>query len=220
MLTAPHPNSVKAVQEWLCFHGIHQSSIVQETGAGDWITARVSAAQAERMLGTEYNIYHNPASSERVVRTLSYSLPRELTPHINVVAPTTYLGTIRSMRATHFAQPEIEAVSADAPSDCDRTITPSCLRNLYKTIDYVPSSTSTNQLGIAGYLNQYANRADLQVRNPIHLIPPDLNVLLQAFFGLFRSDASGSNFTTVLVNGGQDDQSEPGSEVSYMRNHP
>ncbi|KAM6496816.1 Peptidase S8/S53 domain containing protein [Amanita muscaria] len=197
-LIAPHPDSVRTVGEWLSFHDVNHSDITRPTGAGDWIIVRVSVAQAERMLGAKYNVYYHPASSERVVRTIGYSLPRELHSHINVVAPTTYFGTMRTMRATSFLQPEIQPISdATPPSTCRTTITPSCLRTLYNTINYVPTSTSTNKLGVAGYLDEYANRVDLQT-----------------FFSRFRTDAQGSSYTTVLVNGGLDDQTNPGTEAN------
>ena len=160
-LTAPHPDSVRAVEEWLKFHGIGLD-VIQRTEAGDWITIRVTVSQAERMLGTKYNVYYHPASSEHVVRTISYSLPRELHAYVDVVAPTTYFGTMRSMRVTSFVEPEIIPQIHDL-SSCSKAITPSCLRVLYKTIDYVPQAKSTNQLGVVGYLGEYANRKDLQV---------------------------------------------------------
>ena len=40
---------------------------------------------------------------------------------------------------------------------------------------------------------------------------PDLAT--KTFFQQFRMDAVGSSYATVLVNGGQDDQSNPGTEV-------
>ncbi|TFY80682.1 hypothetical protein EWM64_g3330, partial [Hericium alpestre] len=71
-----------------------------------------------------------------------------------------------------------------------------CLRALYNSTSYVTKATSRNRLGIAGYLEQYANFADLQT-----------------FFRQFRTDARGTNFLVVLVNGGENDQSNPGDEV-------
>jgi tripeptidyl-peptidase-1 len=71
------------------------------------------------------------------------------------------------------------------------------LRGLYNTVDYVPAATNSNVLGIAGYLNEYANKADLQT-----------------FFKKYRTDAVGRTFTTVKVNGGLDDQSNPGVEAN------
>ncbi|TFK39451.1 peptidase S8/S53 domain-containing protein [Crucibulum laeve] len=206
---APHPDSVDAVESWFEHHRISTSDIAHRTGAGDFVTLRISVAQAERMLGTKYNVYHHPVSGQRVVRTLSYSLPRELHSHIDVVSPTTYFGTIRSMRATSFLQPNIKpieviasktdstAISAAVPASCGTTITPACLRALYNTTSYVPKATTVNKLGVAGYLEEFANRADLQT-----------------FFNRFRTDAVGSSFSTVTVNGGLDDQTDPGVEAN------
>ncbi|KAF9522419.1 peptidase S8/S53 domain-containing protein [Crepidotus variabilis] len=208
-LTAPHPDSVDAVDAWLSFHGVDPAhASTKRTQAGDWITLRVTVEQAERMLGTKYGVYEHSSSGEAVVRTLSYSLPKELHNHIDVVAPTTYFSTLHSMKKTSFLQPEIKPVEDDAtlkqlapgatiPSSCSSTITPACLRALYNTTDYVPKSTSTNKLGVAGYLQEYANRADLQT-----------------FLKKYRTDAVGGSFTTQLVNGGLDNQNQPGVEAN------
>ncbi|RDB15869.1 putative tripeptidyl-peptidase SED2 [Hypsizygus marmoreus] len=209
-LVAPHPNSVAVVDAWLEHHGIAPEDVIHRSGGGDWVTVRVSVAQAERMLGTKYNVYNHPASSQQVVRAMSYSLPREIHSHVDVVAPTTYFGTLRSMRTTSFLQPNIKPIedtapapdltfniNAAVPSSCSTTITPACLRALYNTSTYVPSATGVNKLGVAGYLQQFANRADLQT-----------------FFNRFRTDAAGSSYTTVLVNGGGDNQANPGVEAN------
>jgi tripeptidyl-peptidase-1 len=173
-LVAAHPNSHEAVESWLEYHGIKPDDVTHRSGGGNWVTLRVTVAQAERMLNAKYNVYHHRVSSERVVRTMGYSLPRKLHSHVDVVTPTTYFSTVRSMRATHFVQSgstQVEDVSqggstsaAVPPSSCNSVITPSCLRTLYNTIGYTPTATNVNKLGVAGYLNEYANRADLQVR--------------------------------------------------------
>ncbi|KAF8644974.1 hypothetical protein AX16_008158 [Volvariella volvacea WC 439] len=204
----PHSDSIEAVESWLTHHGISPADSVRSP-SGDWITITVSVAQAERMLNAKYNVYEHPSSDHSVVRTMGYSLPSELHRHIDVVAPTTYFGTMKSMRATSFLQPEIKplefgvekqldpVVTAAVPASCATTITPDCLRALYNTAGYVPQATNVNKLGVAGYLNEFANRADLQT-----------------FFSRFRTDAVGSNFTTVLVNGGGDNQNQPGVEAN------
>lgn len=177
--TAPHPASVDAVDAWLDFHGVDASAL-ERTPAGEWVTLRVSVAQAERMLGTKYNVYHHSKSGEDVVRALSYSLPKELHSHVDVIAPTTYFGTLRSMKSTSFVQHDVAPISAAelkaaslvpvsnavVPSTCTKTITPACLRALYNTSSYVPTQTATNKLGVAGYLGEFANTADLQVSPP------------------------------------------------------
>ena len=168
-LVAPHPDSLDLVDAWLAHHNI-DTSAAQRTGGQDWITVTVSVAQAEAMLGTKYNVYHHPKSSEYVVRTMGYSLPRALHGHVDVVAPTTYFGTMRSMRATNHIQPEIKPLVSDVETKgentlatCGSTVTPSCLKTLYNLTTYTPAATSQNILGVVGYLGEYANYADLQV---------------------------------------------------------
>ncbi|KAF9021024.1 hypothetical protein BDZ89DRAFT_927553, partial [Hymenopellis radicata] len=51
-------------------------------------------------------LYRHTASLSYVVRTLSYSLPRHLHAHVDLVARQRTLGpgTMRSMKATSFIQ--------------------------------------------------------------------------------------------------------------------
>ena len=77
------------------------------------------------------------------------------------------------MKVTNsFLQPALHNIVRDTSvqvpentlaSSCNTTITPACLRALYNTSTYVPVSTNVNQLAIAGYDDQFANYADLQV---------------------------------------------------------
>ncbi|KAK0189207.1 peptidase S8/S53 domain-containing protein [Armillaria mellea] len=200
-LVAPHPDSVEAVESWLLHHGVDPADATFRSSSGSWITVPVSVSKAERMLGTEYGLYHHPQSSSYVVRTMSYSLPRELHQAVDVVSPTTYFGTLRSMRATSFVEAdisdEIAGISATVPSSCASRITIACLQALYNTTDYVPSANGNNTLGVVGYLDEYANRNDLQT-----------------FLQRYRTDAVGTMFETVTVNNGGDDQSSPGVEAN------
>ncbi|KAF9039632.1 subtilisin-like protein [Hymenopellis radicata] len=206
-LVAPHPDSVEAVESWLSFHGVNPDDSSFRSSSGSWITVPVTVAQAERMLGAEYGVYYHAESASYVVRTLGYSLPRELHDHIKVMSPTTYFGTVKSMKTASFIQQEVEdededetATELDAavvPSSCASAITISCLQALYNTTGYVPTATDRNILGVAGYLEEFANRADLQT-----------------FLRRFRSEAVGTTFDTVLVNDGEDDQSDPGVEAN------
>ncbi|KAJ7065361.1 peptidase S8/S53 domain-containing protein [Mycena amicta] len=208
-LAAPHPNTVEAVESWLEYHDIDPADAHFRSGGGEWITLHVPIAQAERMLDAKYGVYYNAKSNEYIVRTMSYSLPQELHAHVDVVTPTTYFGTMRAMRATSFIQdahPVTEANKASfaadisplaVPASCGTTVTPACLRAMYNTTNYVPKATATNKLGIAGYLEEYANDADLQT-----------------FFRSFRTDAVGATLTHVQLNGGLNTQSDPGVEAN------
>ena len=170
---APHPDSVEAVNSWLEFHDIDPLNSVYRSASGDWVTLRIPVDLAEKMLNAKYNIYRHTTGKE-VVRTLSYSLPKDLHDHIDVVSPSTYFGTLRSMRVAGSLQPShhniVQDTSVQVPEgtlspSCNTTITPSCLRALYNTSGYVPVSTKVNKLAIAGYDDEFANYADLQVGN-------------------------------------------------------
>ncbi|KAI9444513.1 peptidase S8/S53 domain-containing protein [Lactarius indigo] len=87
--------------------------------------------------------------------------------------------------------------AATVPASCATTITPTCLRALYNTAAYVPAATSNNTLGIAGYLDEFANHADLKT-----------------FMTRFRPDGALAAFTVVPVNGGGNNQNEPGVEAN------
>ena len=59
-----------------------------------------------------------------------------------------------------------------------------CLQQLYNTAGYKPAATNKNKIGITGYLDQFANMADLR-----------------SFYNAERPDAVNSSFQTVLVDG-------------------
>ena len=170
---APHPDSVEAVNSWLEFHDIDPLNSVYRSGSGDWVTFRIPLDLAEKMLSAKYNIYRHTTSGEEVIRTLSYSLPKELHDHIDVISPCTYFGTVRSMVATSFLHSTLHNIVQDTSSvpegtlapSCNTTTTLACLRALYSTSGYVPVSTKDNKLAVAGYGGEFANYADLQVGN-------------------------------------------------------
>ena len=137
-------------------------------------------------MGTKYHVYKHSKSGEEVVRTLSYSLPRELDSHVDLVAPTTYFGNLRTMKSTSSLKPKTSAKSAtftspESPLFCNAAVTPKCLQSMYKTIDYIPKSKK-NKLGVAGYLDQFANYADLQVGQLISLLFAHMNLFLPRRF--------------------------------------
>ncbi|KAJ7780215.1 peptidase S8/S53 domain-containing protein [Mycena maculata] len=206
-LVAPHPDSLETVESWLQYHGINPADARFRSTASEWVTIRVSVAQAERMLDTKYGVYYHAGSDSYVVRTMEYSLPRELHSHVDVVTPTTYFGTMRSMRSTSFLKPQTVTGAEDSfaleisplavPASCGTTVTPACVRAMYNTTSYVPRATGTNKLGITGYLEEFANDADLQT-----------------FFKDFLPADVGTTFTHVQVNGGLNTQSDPGVEAN------
>lgn len=76
--------------------------------------------------------------------------------------------------------------------DCSRDVTIACLRTMYNVSGYEPQATSTNKIGITGYLGQNANKADLQ-----------------SFYNFTLPAAVNSSFQTVLVNGACTERDDP-----------
>ena len=211
-LVAPHPDTLELVGSWLAHHEVPSSS-VSITHGGSWLSlSRVPLAQANALLGASYKLYRNTETDEIVLRTIGYALPAVLHHHVQTVAPTTYFGSPRALRQTSRLvmngptlpkgdielQNSLTALSSgtSVPSNCSDTITPTCLRLLYNTIDYEPRAQGENELGIAGYLGQFPSQLDLT-----------------QFMGLFRPDAARAAFSAVTIKGGTDDQNHPGVEV-------
>jgi tripeptidyl-peptidase I len=81
---APSSQSLLAVREWLLAHGIVPKTLV---GHGDWLGFSTTVGQASELFDTEFlNVRHLDTGKEDV-RTLAYSIPADLKPHIELVYP-------------------------------------------------------------------------------------------------------------------------------------
>ncbi|OJT09515.1 Tripeptidyl-peptidase sed3 [Trametes pubescens] len=213
-LVTPEPESVHLVNEWLASHGLYEDSL-SRSPAKDWVLVKVPVTLAEEMLKTEYHVWTHDASGESVVRTTEYSIPEHLDDHVELVQPTTMFSRMRSLKTTFHindVQEKVAAAPAAAPpisipsasgghvdASCNQTITITCLQQLYNAVGFTPSTKHGNEIGITGYLEEFANIQDLQ-----------------SFYADQRPDALNSSFTTVLINGGLNNQtlSEAGGEAN------
>ncbi|KAF7335278.1 Tripeptidyl peptidase A [Mycena sanguinolenta] len=174
-LVAPHPDSVVAVNEWLSSHGIQEEDI-SRSSAGDWITIKVPVWLVEKMLDTKYYVWKHSTSGEYIVRTTSYSLPKDILDHVELIQPTTMFGTFKRLKSTihSISQTNSQVQSQNQPpvsdpvtgltvdASCNTTITITCLQQIYNAVGYTPSAHVGNSVGISGYLGDFANKADLQ----------------------------------------------------------
>ncbi|KAH9171605.1 tripeptidyl peptidase A [Lactarius sanguifluus] len=202
-LVAPHASSVDSVNEWLESHGIRKEAC-HRSPAGDWVTVRLPVAQAEKMLGTEFRVWKHTQDGDVLVRTTEYSLPAHLDEHIELIQPTTAFNRAKGQRTTFRFSPAPETASSSLSSDdkisvagsgvtvdasCNTTITVSCLKQLYNAVDYVPKATNKNAIALTGYLEQFANFADLQ-QFYVDQVPAAIN----------------TSFDVVLIDGGLNNQ--------------
>ena len=192
--TAPTKRAVSDVSEWLQKHDIEGSV------DNDWITIRTTVKRANKLLDTEFSWYQYEQGGQPKLRTLSYSIPDELTKHIDLVQPTTRFGELEPHKSTIFdiqygddlqfgssktsqlSQAGTEAVSCSP-------VTPDCLRELYQINYTVKAGATGNLVAFASFLGQHARAADLG-----------------AFQQRYLPAALNQGFTDVLLNGANNDQ--------------
>lgn len=169
---------------WLRSENVPASSIKLD---GHWISFTVPISQAEQMLKTELFYFHQQGQQSTAIRTLGYSVPRALHPHIQLIQPTTRFGNLVPQRSFIF-EPNI-VTSEQLAAGCDVTIIPDCLRDLYGIDNTTTRPEWRNRLGISGFLEQYARHADFD-----------------EFLRHYAQSHTDANFSVVSINGGQDDQ--------------
>jgi tripeptidyl-peptidase-1 len=148
----------------------------------------------------KYYIWRHLESGDAAIRTTHYSLPENLQSHIDLIQPTTLFARFKGLRSTlHWSEdqsspektssevlPAIVSKTSGTTVDasCDKNITITCLKQLYNAVGYNSSATNGNQLGIASYLEQYANNKDLRL-----------------FFQDQRPEALNSSYKLVSIKG-------------------
>ncbi|KAF8172002.1 subtilisin-like protein [Mycena galopus ATCC 62051] len=179
----PTDETTAAVSQWLSDNGIQSTSA---SAAGDWISISIPVAQANELL--------TPTSlGKQSIRTLQYSIPASLQPHINLFTPQPrkprfYL-FVAPRQGPKFVKTSSEATPVAAAASCSKTITPTCLQSMYK-IPTTPATNKTNFIGVAGFDDQWANKADLT-----------------AFLKAQRPDIpSTTSFNLISVDGGVNTQ--------------
>ncbi|KAF2727977.1 hypothetical protein EJ04DRAFT_122946, partial [Polyplosphaeria fusca] len=130
----PSHETVAVVREWLENGGVED---VQEDA--DWLSFRTTVGVANDLLSTEFAWYYSEHLSSKRLRTLEYSLPDDVSGHVNTIQPTVRFGQGTPNHETYQEQPDsevlVEAAVAANATNCNTTITPQCLQELYK-IDY------------------------------------------------------------------------------------
>ncbi|KAJ4484567.1 family S53 protease [Lentinula lateritia] len=182
---APTTETGEAVTKWLASFNI---TSIPATPAGDWIKFTIPVKVANQLLNTEYSLFNHTQSGQTSVRTLQYSIPSDLQPHVKAVHPTTsFNGPLRgrapitAVSATNFTP----SLGERATVDCNATITPACLQTLYGIPTQMVSSSTKSKIGVAGYTPQNADSEDLST-----------------FLKEFRPDLPSTlNFITELYDG-------------------
>lgn len=180
-LIKPRTESTKAVLSWLEEAGVGSEDIKDD---GEWITFHAPVERAESMLSTTFKTYQNEVRRDvKRIRSLSYSVPKAVRDHIDLIEPTTRFGQIKAERSNVLTQEAAPFSIAAVNATCNSAITPACLKSLYNFADYKIDPKGAVKLGVSGFLEQLARFADLE-----------------QFTSSFAPNA-GNNFSVVAVKG-------------------
>ncbi|PSK60694.1 hypothetical protein B9Z65_844 [Elsinoe australis] len=197
-LLRPYPHATDAVLEWLRSSGVDDKYIIDD---GEWINFWSNVTEAEKLLDATFEVYGSDYKKLQKIRTLRYSVPSKLHPYVDMIQPTTRFGEIRPMTNQVFEVEDLGPAGTNPPplnsTFCNSTITPDCLRALYKVRE-VPGLDlrKTGFLGINGFLEEYARYDDFE-----------------QFAAVYAPYLLHSNFTYQLVNGGLNDQNSANDSV-------
>lgn len=182
----PTEETLSVVSSWLSENGISSTPV---TPAGDILQINIPVEKANQLLSTEFSVFTHVDTGSTSIRTLEYSIPAVLQGHIDNFHPTTSFTrpltanpkftAVKKRAAAPVA--DIAPVSDAVPASCASTITPACLQVSFVVsspsfqcqivfqqaiygIPTTPATQSTNKLGVSGFIEQFANQADLKVR--------------------------------------------------------
>lgn len=159
----------------------------------DFIHAVVPVAVAERLVDAPYFEFEHRDTGDVVHRVgTRYTLPRDVSPHVDFVGPTVRFPATSRVRVETPARasPLLRGLESQQQYG---GVTPSSLRKLYNVGD-VQASSPNNIQAVAQYLKQYYSPSDLK-----------------SFFSKYYTPAEGRTVRQVI---GPNKPSRPGVEAS------
>ncbi|KAM0285326.1 hypothetical protein ACHAQH_001515 [Verticillium albo-atrum] len=186
-LFAPSNDSRTAVEAWL-----NDAGITDVSTQGPLVDFMTTVEKANTLLEADFAWFD--VGGHRKLRTTEYSIPDELAEHIDLVAPTTFFGRTKSHRVIpEDITPEIAPRQGRNTTTCLSVITPECLEQAYNYGSYEADPVGGSRVAFASFLNQSARQEDLS-----------------QYLATFNLPAR--NFSTVLINGGEDHQ-DPNGDI-------
>jgi tripeptidyl-peptidase I len=162
----PTDDALKGVNAWLSQNGVQSQSI---SPSGNRLRITLPVSKANTMFQATFANFRHSETGMVSFQTLSYAIPSDLVKAIESVEPTTSF-------PNYVRLPPVKTVAnMSTAATCDQQVIPSCLQNLYG----IPTAVATqpeNVLSVPGFLNEYANYADLDVGQYANLTLFFLNV--------------------------------------------
>lgn len=194
-MRAPAPKASSAVQAWLMSYGITDFE-----AKGDWVNVRATVGQTDALIGAQLEHYLYDGQDKPVVRTTEYYIPDALEDAVDFIHPVSnFMQPARTVMDNIKWLDEADLAKRAPP--CTSIATPDCVREAYNFYYKTPDDKSSVIMGIAGFLDEYANYQDSDQFLSQH-VP--------------EAAKKGYNYTVELINGGQNSQelSKSGSEAA------
>ncbi|KAJ7183698.1 family S53 protease [Mycena filopes] len=189
----PTADTLAAVTEWLKENDLVATSV---SPAGDLLQISLPISKANDLLSAQFATFKHVATGKESIRTLSYSVPASLKADIQFFHPTIAfippLNGVPGVTAINARKRAADAV----PASCASVANPSCLIAQYNIPTAKATSSANNNLAVAGYIEQYANHADLQ-----------------RFLNALRPDLANATFALQTLDGGINDQTLSNSGI-------
>ncbi|KAE9405295.1 family S53 protease [Gymnopus androsaceus JB14] len=157
----PSPETISAVTTWLNENGI--TNLTTSGAFNEWLGFTVPISTANSLLQANFQKFSEVGGPRELTRTLSYSIPVDLEQHIDLVYPTTDFVRLSKGAKFQVHKTSDKLATRTVPTSCQSEITPQCLQDLYG-IPKTPATHSWNDntLAVSGFLEQYAEKADLE----------------------------------------------------------
>lgn len=170
---APSTESIETVRSWLIDSGVEPHRMKLSPTKG-WLEVASTVEEAENLLLAEYHVYDHETGTKHIACE-SYHLPEHVTPHVDFVTPTIHFDAKVQKRDKYGRVPIGQPGQGSTPKttgqidglltqieDCDKQITPICLRALYG-LWYQPIAGDKNSYGIVEYSPQAYVQSDLDM---------------------------------------------------------
>lgn len=146
------------VVKWL-----QQAGISEIAGGRALLNFTGSVDNVNRLLNASFAYYQNGDSKK--LRTTQYSIPDGLVSYIDIISPTVYFGKAQGAAPVSSKSSQVQGQkgsSTEVSPSCQTSITPSCLKDMYNIGDYVPDPAAGSRIGFGSFLNQSAQKSDLE----------------------------------------------------------
>ncbi|KAI0356264.1 family S53 protease-like protein [Trametes cingulata] len=197
--TAPSAESLAVVTAWLDRNGVKATP----GATSQWFNIEVPVAKANAMLDTEFSVFEHQETGASAIRTLAYSVPASVKPHLDFIYPATAFpvkatrGAASVYQATNTVRNSTHTRRGSVDSSCDTAMTPACLQGLYN-IPTTPATQTSNTLAVSSFESSFASTTDLK-----------------SFLGQFRTDMSSDTaFGVQSVDGGVNNEAQASVEGS------